>query len=55
MENKKPIISDLATNTTLTAAEIKIPNIRSLVQIRKDQIIKQYYWDSEETYWSQSW
>ena len=43
MENKKPIISDLATNTTLTAAEIKIPNIRSLVQIRKDQIIKQYY------------
>ena len=23
MENKKPIISDLATNTTLTAAEIK--------------------------------
>ena len=43
MENKIPIISDLAANTTLTAAENKIPNISSLVQIGKGQIIKQYY------------
>ena len=32
MENKTASISGLATNTTLTAVENKIPNISSLVK-----------------------
>ena len=49
INGKMPSISGLATNTALTAVEIKIPNISSLV---KKRLWYKDYWNRKKAYWS---